>query len=265
MQLQPPLRQPPKISNSNFKLRHPKTQYMKRITCLLAFAFFLFSFSMNAQTVAEQAPKPYIDVTGTAEMEIVPDQIFVSITIREKTVNKEKITVEKQEELMKNKLKELGIDLSNLSLSDADADYIKVRWKEKEVIASKEYTLKLKTAAEVSKVFEEMDKLGIDNLDIARVHHTEMPRFRKEVKINAIKAAKEKADYLLTAIGEAPGKPIYVIEQDFQEYRPTGRSAGAYSNVSQSYETVGGAPLADEISFSKIKLQYKISARFEIK
>lgn len=53
-------------------------------------------------TVFGQAPadseteKSYIEVTGTAEKEIIPDEIYIAITIRERHEGKEKITIYKQ-------------------------------------------------------------------------------------------------------------------------------------------------------------------------
>ena len=46
-------------------------------------------------------------------------------------MDKVKISIEEQEEKLKNAVKSLDIDLSNLYLSDVNADYVTVRWKRK--------------------------------------------------------------------------------------------------------------------------------------
>lgn len=49
-------------------------------------------------------------------MDIIPDEIYIRITIKERYENKEKLTIEMQEEKLKTALKEIGIDIKNLSL-----------------------------------------------------------------------------------------------------------------------------------------------------
>ena len=65
-----------------------------------------------------------------------------------------------------------------------------------------------------------------------------MADYRKEVKIQAIKAAKEKANYLLNAIGNKAGKPLEIIEisdNDSDEVVSMGYNKAKFSNyVSKS-------------------------------
>lgn len=49
------------------------------------------------------------------------------------------------------------------------------------------------------KVFEKLDELKIVDAYISKVSHSKLEEFKKEVRVMAIKAAKEKANYLLTA------------------------------------------------------------------
>lgn len=74
-------------------------------------------------------------------------------------------------------------------------------------VNKKEYTLKVKNAIELGRMFQELEKLEITDAFISKVNHSKIDSLRKEVRILAIKAAKDKADYLLTAIGEQTGKP----------------------------------------------------------
>lgn len=213
--------------------------------------------------------KPYIDVIGTAEQEIVPDLIYIDITLREKYENKEKITIESQEEKLKVSLKEIGVDVGNLSLSDANADYVRIRYKTKDVLTKKEYHLKVTNATTLGQVFHQLDILNINDAYIMKVDHSKMDSLRKELRIMAIKAAKNKADYLLGAIGETTGKALVVTETTQENSRISnvnfrGRPVASYSNVrfldddKKAYES-------DEIEFQKIKIQSSIYVKFLIK
>ncbi len=87
--------------------------------------------------------------------------------------------------------------------------------------------------------------------------NSEIEKYRKEVKIKAMKAAKDKADYLLNAIGERTGKPIYIQERSYQPYY-RGRSNMMVKSAGYSAE-------ADyQLDFQKMTLRYEVFARFEI-
>src|SRR6478609_278449 len=83
--------------------------------------------------------KRFIEVTGTHESEVTPDEIYITITLLERMDGKEKIGIDKQESQLKQALKDLNIDLANLTLNTANADYGKVRRSKKDVIVSKSY------------------------------------------------------------------------------------------------------------------------------
>lgn len=235
--------------------------------------FFLVLFFISAHLGYGQNKEtkttdlPHIDVSGFAEKEIIPDEIYIDFVIRERYQGRTKITIPEQEERLKTSLTAMGIDLSNLFLSDANADFIKINWQKKEVITRKEYTLKVSKADEVALVFQEFDKLDIWGASIAKVNHSKIDSLKKAIRILAIKDAKDKADYLLTAIGEETGKPLMVIEnpQGFtveDVKRLPGRSISfiGYDEPRPVYEEE-----VPEIQFKKIKLTCSMSVRFLVK
>lgn len=218
---------------------------------------------MFAAAQESQKEKPYIDVVGTGEMEIIPNEIYISFTLKERMDGKNKITIETQEAEVKKQLQKVGFNLDKLSLADASADYVTVKRKNKEVLASKNYLMKVATTTEVASVFEVLDNVQTLNANIIRVAHSEIEKYRKEVKISAIKAAKEKAGYLLGAIGETVGKPLMIQEREtYDDIRPM-MIRGMAANVEM--EQKADEIVIPEITFQKIKLKYSVFARFEIK
>lgn len=205
-----------------------------------------------------------IEVVGTGEMELVPDEIFISFTLKERFEGKTKIEIESQEKELKKRLMKLEIDLNDLQLSDAASDYIKIKRKKSDVIASKDYILKVKTTNEIAKVFELLDEIDAFNANIQRVDHSEIEKFKNEVKMIAIKAAKIKATNLLTAIGETIGKPLLIQERETYEDQPMFRKTALMVNMAM--DAAGNQEEAlPEIGFQKIKLRYTVFARFAIK
>jgi uncharacterized protein len=230
----------------------------------VSYLAILFSYSQSATIKEENTP--FIEVTGTAEKEVIPDEIYIAIIIRERYVNKEKISIEAQEEKLKSAIKSLGINLNDLSLSDANADFVKIRWQKKDVLTKKDYTLKVSTATTVGQVFLELEKLQITDAYVSRVDHSKMDSLRKEVKITAIKAAKEKADYLLKAIGEQTGKPLIIKENEvLGGHRSNVRGVVAQHKYGRSDSENLSEEDDKDIEFQKINIQTSIYVKFTIK
>lgn len=233
-----------------------------RTKILLAF-MALMPFIAMSQDVLPGKETPYIEVVGTGEMEVIPDLIYISFTLKERYEGKKKIELEEQEKEMKKRMMKLGIDLNDLQLADASSDYIKIKRKKEDVIASKDYLLKVSSTKTLGQVFDLLDEINAFNADINRVDHSEIKNFRKQVKMMAVQAAKEKAGYLLESIGESVGKPLFIQEREnYDEFQPLRKSA-MIANVTM--EAVGQDTNLPELSFQKIKLKYSVFARFAIK
>lgn len=232
-------------------------------TRLLIVLIAILPFIAQAQNLTAGKETPAIEVVGTGEMEVVPNEIFLSFTLKERFDGKTKIDIEKQEKELKKNLVKIGIDINDLQLADAASDYIKIKRKKSDVIASKDYILKVKTTSEIANVFEMLDEIDAFNANILRVNHSEIEKFKVEVKMMAVKAAKEKASYLLTAIGEKLGKPILIQEretyEDFQPLRKTAMMANMVMDAAGEQEEA-----LPEIGFQKIKLKYSVFAKFAI-
>ena len=225
----------------------------------------LINTTSRAQITSTKSDnQPYIEVNGTAEKEVVPDEIFISITLREKYVDKTKITIDIQEESLINALKNIGIDLNNLYLSDANADYVKVYWQKKDVLTRKDYTLKVSNATAVGNVFIELDKIKITDAYVSKVNHSKIDSLKKDVKIKAIQSAKDKADYLLQAIGEKTGKPIIVKENELPKML-NGSSVRNLNSVTIISERDKLEDKLDtDIQFNKILVTSNIYVKFLI-
>lgn len=232
-------------------------------TKILGILLALMPVWAMSQVMQQEKETPYIEVVGTSEMEIVPDQIYISFTLKERMDGKKKIELEDQEKEMKKKLMKIGIDLKDLQLSDANSDYIKIKRKKNDVIASKDYILKVSTTGALAQVLDALDELDAFNAGIQRVDHSVIKKFRQEVKMNAVKDAKEKAGYLLSAIGETVGKPLFIQERETYDEFPIMRKTGLM--VVQQMDAAAPEEALPELTFQKIKLKYSIFARFAIK
>ena len=237
-------------------------KYLKLLVILF------FTTTIFSQSISNNTNLPFIEVTGKAETEIVPDEIYIDIRIKESVTNGKKLTIDFLETKLKNQLDQIEIPKENLSISDVNAVLSKTGWWKEEFLSIANYTLKVNGANKLKKLFEVFKKLNISEVNITRATHSNIIEIRKKNRIKAIKVAKEKADYLLNSIGEKTGKPIIVKEttNDNQNF-----SNANYVNQSRSYElkelvVIGYGNVKNKIvQFEKIKISSSIYVKFQIK
>ena len=235
---------------------------------LILFVLLSFTSVGFAQTGEKNfIDQNYIEVTGKAELEIVPDMIFVKIQLSDKD-NKDKLPLPEIEKKMMTTLSDLGVNMEkDFSLVDFISN-LKLSWFKSNVVLSKQYQVIVHDAKTLQKIFFEFQKLGISNVSIEKLDHSKIEQYRKDAKVNAIKAAKEKAELLAAALGQQIGKALYIQEADNQNpFLPsnvlTGNMAGV--NVKKAVFNSSIDDAAVDIEFDKIKIESAILVRFELK
>lgn len=230
---------------------------------ILACSIFIIG-NVAAQVTGIVHEKSYIEVDGSADTLVVPDMIYIKIEIDERFDGKSKIAIEDQEEEMKKTLISNGINLEDLSLSDANTDIVQVKWK-KQILSKSNYLLKVSNAKEVALVFEKLNEIKINNIYIEKVSHSKYDLIVKDIEIKAIKNAKHRADYLLHAIGETTGKSLIVRHNNNMYPYPmmSMNKRGIYDDKSMENGEV--KPERLDIQFSKIKIASNIYVKFEVK
>ena len=182
---------------------------MKKIILILLLFPVLTYSQIESKNFIDQN---YIQVTGKSEMRVTPDLIYLKILISDK--DKSNKTLSERESIMVSKLKEIGIDISkDLMIKDLSSNFKFYLFAKNDILLSKEYQLLVREGKTVSRVFIELEKIGISNVNIEKVENSNIEKLRREVKIEAIKAAKSKAESLVNAIGQNLGKAIYIQEQ----------------------------------------------------
>lgn len=214
---------------------------------------------------SQEKPQPrVIEVSGSAERLITPDVFTFKLTLAERIENKQKVTIEQQEFSLRNELAKLGVDVVNdLSIFDISSTYFREK-RVKDVLGTKDYRLRLRDLNKIASLQDLADRLNIAKLDLIDTESSEITRYRQETKIEAMKAAKMKAQYLLGAIGERAGKAVFIQEESEESPRPP--YANYSVNTSNSIGISPGVlnPGPDSLSFSQIKIRFVILARFEI-
>jgi uncharacterized protein YggE len=222
--------------------------------------------ALTLNHAGQTQPEPrVIEVSGSAERWITPDEFTFKITLIERIEKKEKITIEQQETALRSELAALGVDVAkDLSIFDISSTYFRQK-KVRDVLGSKDYRLKLRDLNKIARLQEIADRLNVGRLDLIDSEHSEITRLRRETKMDAMKAAKDKADYLLGSIGQRSGKPVYIKEEPDETPRSSYSNITANTTSNTFRSSSGVLDTSDtELSFSQIRLRYVIVAKFEI-
>lgn len=234
---------------------------MMRKVWMLFFAVSFWVPAMYAQEGEKNfIDQNYIEVTGKAELEIVPDEIYLQISLDEND-NKGKVSISEMEKSLYRVLEKQGISIDeSLYVRDAGSTFKASKWKRPEVRSSRQYLLLVNEASKVGDVIGGLQEAGIANVSVERVSHSRMEDFQKEVKVKAVKAAKEKASMLAEAVEQNIGRALYIFEHPSYGVAPR----MAFANVTMEEAAADGAGMLPSVEFEKIKLEYSITVRFEL-
>ena len=235
----------------------------------ITLSMILIGFSSFSQTEKNPYPKT-ITVTGSAEIEIIPDEIYVQVDLKEYDKKGQgKISIDKIKQDFLNNVKSLGIPDSLISIAGYDGFNGNPWWRKKnkkeELYASIAYQLKLKSSKQVDDLVDRLDDNATQNFFIQRTASSKMIELRRNLKIQAVRAAKEKAGYLAAAIDEKIGETVTINEpmEYFTPYVQNIRVANKM--MAQEIQQSGVADDATAVDFKKIKLKYDVTVVFALK
>jgi uncharacterized protein YggE len=223
--------------------------------------FSLFLVILCSHLGAQVQEPPYIEIQARAEKEVVPDQIYVMIALFEIQDGRKSIKLAEQESKLKSIVKSLGLPLSNLSLYNAQANYGNINmWGKKEVIDRKYYSLKVSNAETIGKLYEELNKIYINEAYIYKSEYSQKDSLLQDLRIEAMRKAKNQANVMTRAIGSKVGKPLIIREQ--QEYYPV-----AYENAMMTkglYETEDAVSsnLSESMEYKPLKISLSVYVKF---
>ncbi|WP_421941353.1 SIMPL domain-containing protein [Pedobacter sp.] len=228
---------------------------------LIAIALVAFLGLSTAQ--AQQADlRRKINVSGTAETEVTPDIIYIGISLKEylkDNNSKKKVEITDLENQLFAAVQKAGISKENLTISNLSSwNYATEKKKNPDFLASKQYRLKVNDLNKFNEIIASIDPKGIANTNIESYDYSKIESLKKDLKIKALLAAKEKARYMVEALGDKLGSVIDIQDGGDNAIQPVYRNYMMKAEMSDA----AGAP---EIDFKKIKLNFTVNAVFEIR
>jgi uncharacterized protein len=231
---------------------------MKKVIILIMMMVLLTTFARAQKNFIDEN---YIEVTGKAEKEIVPDQIFLQIFINEGDY-KGKESLEMLEKKMIETLTIIGVDMKKeFAVKDISSNFKNYWLKKSDIFTSKEYQVIVHTAPIAGRVFRELEAIGISNISIEKLDNSEIDKYKMEIKANAVKNAKETASLLAEAAGLEIGNAIYIHENEPFFYQPMMAQGVALKVRGYATDQNYTEP---EMEFEKIKLEYSVLVSFKL-
>ena len=231
---------------------------MKNFITIITLLMVNFAFSQTKNFIDQ----PYLETSAEADTLVIPDRIYLKITISENDT-KNKKSVEELENIMVQKLKNLGIDTNKqLLMNDLASNYKKYVLKTSDVMKTKSYDLLVFDGLTAGKVIQELENEDISNIQLLKTQHSQEEKILADLKKRAIIKAKKNANNIANAIGQKVGNAIFISDSKIN----LNLNSNAFLNTSFGYN----APKQKEefepadLNFRKIGFSASLSATFKL-
>ena len=181
-----------------------------------SFLIFVMFFVWNLFSAQKNfLDQPYIEVSASVDTLVVPDRIYVSITLNEAD-SKNKKSVEEQEKQLEAILKKLKINTDkDLSVLGFSSDFKKYFLKGQNILKTKKYSLLVRDAYTLGNVIISLEEAGISNTEVEKVEYSKSKELLLELKSEAVKKSRITADKLVKPLNQKAGKALYISDTNY--------------------------------------------------
>ena len=239
-----------------------KTNRILIVGSLMVAAFFCSPSVSNAQV----DKTPTVDIQASAQREVMPDELTLSITIKENDYKGKTTLEEKQRELI-NVLKRNKINYEEtLTIREmGSAVKFKVFAKNPSARSEATYLLKLHDATTMQTIVRQLEEQHISNIDLIQTRYTKADELKLELGAEAVKKAQIEAKTLAEAIGQHIGSAISINSwMSNSNPRPQYYKMAAARNMAFDAAEAGGTDLPAP-AISGIMYKVNVSAKFILK
>ena len=182
-----------------------------------SFLIFVMFFVWNLFSAQKNfLDQPYIEVSASVDTLVVPDRIYVSITLNEAD-SKNKKSVEEQEKQLETILKKLKINTDkDLSVLDYSSSFKKYFLKGQNILKTKKYSLLVRDAYTLANVIISLEEVGISNTEVEKVEYSKYRELLLELRSEAVKRSRITADKLVKPLNQKAGKALYISDMNYR-------------------------------------------------
>jgi len=221
--------------------------------------------------VQDVSKAPTVEVTGIAEISVVPDEVSISLNVS-KTDKSLLVAKSQNDESVAAVIaltKRFGIDPK-----DVKTDFITVREKNEKrklpktedeyqdvfvgYTVSKTVVVKLRDIKKFEEFFSEAIRTGVSQVGNVTYSTSELRKYKDEARGMAMRAAREKAAALTREVGQTIGKAVSIEEENVDGFR------SPYANASSNSFSVSdaGSDASETFSVGTISIKAQVKVQF---
>ena len=232
-----------------------------------SFLIFVMFFVWNLFSAQKNfLDQPYIEVSASVDTLVVPDRIYVSITLNEAD-SKNKKSVEEQEKQLEAILKKLKINTDkDLSVLDYSSNFKKYFLRGQNILKTKRYSLLVKDAYTLANVLISLEEAGISNTGVEKVEYSKSEELLLDLKSEAVKKTRITAQKLVKPLNQKVGKALHISDTNYggERYEDFALMADI-SPESQSYKKEGASEdFLRKLDFQKIKFSAVVFVKYQL-
>lgn len=224
--------------------------------------FTLFALPLLWAQPQDENHIPYIETSAEADSLVVPDEIYLSIHLRE-IDERNKLSVEDLEKRLLQTLQELNIDIEKqLKLADLSSNIKSYFLRRKDIKKSKRYELKVYDATTAGRVLAALEEKNISNVRLTRTDYSKLEELKLHLLGEAVSIAKARANAMAKPLGQRVGEALYLsddLQSGFVGYRQK-----AMDNVMVAYAMDMEEVAQPEIQFQPQKIHVRVQVRFRL-
>ena len=223
-----------------------------------------------------QEPRSEINVSGSAEVKVVPDEVYLRLGVetRDISLDAAKRQNDDRTEKILKQLKKKGVPEKNIQTDfmsvEPEYDYNVLRVKSVAYVVRKSVEVKLTELRRFEEVLTEALENGVTHVHGIDFRTSQLRKHRDEARAMAIRAAKEKADALAAELGVRRGKVQSINENTWGGwwgwsggYGWGGRGQGMMQNAVQ--ERAGASDVEERtLSVGQISVSATVNVTFGI-
>ena len=232
-----------------------------------SFLIFVMFFVWNLFSAQKNfLDQPYIEVSASADTLVVPDRIYVSITLNEAD-SKNKKSVEEQEKQLETILKKLKINTDkDLSVLGYSSDFKKYFLKGQNILKTKKYSLLVRDAYTLANVIISLEEAGISNTEVEKVEYSKYRELLLELRSEAVKRSRITADKLVKPLNQKAGKALYISDTNYGgigDYELTTNEIFSLQEMDYKKESASEEFLR-KLDFQKIKFSTTVYVKYQL-
>lgn len=182
--------------------------------CIL-FTVVAHAAMAQAQTTQPLPPRT-ITVTGTSEVEVIPDQAVVTVSVStfEKDINEGKMRHDQRSKELQDIALKQGVRLTDIQSGRVMIWTERTdKGKPKNVRLSSTITFRIRDLSHYDELLSGFVNAGVESISATDFSVADEAKYKAQARLIAVRAAREQAEAMAGALGQRIGNPLSVAEE----------------------------------------------------